>query len=143
MQDLGIFVLEMVDELKLVEKTDVECCGVTPYQGFILMRLLENGPVSMQELSRRMRVAVSTMTRNIDKLEENGYVARTRSNIDARVLHVILTKKGGDTGDLIKHSWQAYFERVEANLGEQKKEVTQALSALLAAIRQAGSCCGD
>jgi len=142
MKTVGELVLQMVNELKLAEKTEVECCGVTPYQGYILMLLLDRGSLSMQELSREMKVAVSTMTRNIEKLELKGFVTRIKSAQDARIIEVSLTARGKATGELISKSWEMYFGRISDLLGKEgEAEVAKAMEKLLSAMRQAGDCC--
>lgn len=142
MDSLIQLVWELATHLKLVEKTEVECCGVTPYQGYLLMQLLESGPASMQDLSRNAGVAVSTMTRNIDKLEEKGLAKRTRSGPDARVAEAALTPAGVKTALKVRESWADYFARVSCNLNaDEKSQVLAGLRALIAAIKKAGNCC--
>lgn len=144
MNRIGKMVWEILDELKLVEKAEVQCCGVTPYQGYILMQLLENNGISMQLLAERMRVAVSTMTRNIDKLEANGLVNRVKSGRDARVLEVVLTDQGRTAGEMVAGLWRGYFARIVQHLEpEEQQWVIRGLEVFLKGIRRAGCCCGD
>lgn len=142
MNRIGEMVWQILDELKLVEKAEVQCCGVTPYQGYLLMQLLEHDRVSMQALAERMRVAVSTMTRNIDKLEAGGLVARVKSGRDARVSEVVLTEQGRQTGEVVAAAWRRYFDRLARLLApEEQQAVVRGLELLLAGIRRAGCCC--
>jgi DNA-binding MarR family transcriptional regulator len=135
-------VWELMAALKLVEKTEVRCCGVTPYQGYILAVLLECGPASMQFLAERMCVADSTMTRNIDKLEKSGMVRRIKSPRDARVINVLLTEKGKITGREVDCSWQDYYRNLVRCLGpEKEKTMMKGLEVLLEGIKMAGTCC--
>lgn len=144
MNRIGRMVWEILDELKLVEKSEVECCGVTPYQGYILMQLINNGSMSMQLLAEKMRVAVSTMTRNIDKLEAKGFVKRVKSDQDARVSEVLLTKEGLEVGQTIAGLWHDYFKRLASHLEpEEQQAVVEGLEILLKGIRKAGCCCED
>ncbi len=48
----------------------------------------------MREISDHLRVAVSTMTGLIDKLEEKGLVRRERTEEDRRIVRISLTEKG-------------------------------------------------
>jgi len=53
---------------------------------------LTNGTVS--EIARRVGVTQSTMSTMLDKLVKKGLTRRVRSDVDRRVLHIHLTKKG-------------------------------------------------
>ena len=139
MDQLGKLVWELVDVLKIVEKSEVECCGVTPYQGYLLMRLLDEDSVTMQDLAQQMGVALSTMTRNIDKLVEKDMAKRQRSHRDARVTEIALTEMGHEIAQTILLSWNTYFAKVNQILGEeQNNQVMLGLQTLLWAVQQAG-----
>ena len=48
----------------------------------------------MREISEHARVAVSTMTGIVDKMEDKGLVKRERNDEDRRIVRVLLTGKG-------------------------------------------------
>ena len=48
----------------------------------------------MSEIARRLSITVSTLTTNMNGLEKKGYIVRTRSVEDKRVVYVTLTEKG-------------------------------------------------
>ena len=142
MNDLGALIWELADSLKLIEKKEVECCGVTPYQGFILMKLLEHNGLAMQDLAKRMNVAVSTMTRNVDKLEEKGVVQRIQATHDARSFEVQLTENGTMVAEQITSSWNDYFNKIKQNMSsDEKEQVQNGMQILIQAIRRTGVCC--
>ena len=51
-------------------------------------------PRNMSEIARRLSITVSTLTTNMNGLEKKGYIVRTRSVEDKRVVYVKLTEKG-------------------------------------------------
>lgn len=51
-------------------------------------------PQSMSVIARRLSITVSTLTTNMNGLEEKGYVIRERSRQDKRMVLVTLTEKG-------------------------------------------------
>lgn len=51
-------------------------------------------PRSMSVIAKKMTVTVSTLTTNMNSLEEKGYIVRERSKTDKRVVLVFLTDKG-------------------------------------------------
>ena len=50
-------------------------------------------PRNMSEIARRLSITVSTLTTNMNGLEKKGYIVRTRSVEDKRVVYVTLTEK--------------------------------------------------
>ncbi len=67
--------------------------GITENQGAILRFLMQYGPQSAIELSKRLYVTPSNMTGIIDRLETKGLISRTRQK-DRRVMDIHLTEKG-------------------------------------------------
>lgn len=51
-------------------------------------------PRNMSEIAKRLLVTVGTLTTNMNGLEKKGYIVRTRSNEDKRVVYITLTEKG-------------------------------------------------
>lgn len=81
-------------EVTLRQASEV-CCGDLTLEQFQTLRALgAPAPLSIGELSTRLRVDLSTMSRNVTVLERNGYLSRARSADDGRVVHVRLTPKG-------------------------------------------------
>ncbi|MGT2930586.1 fatty acid biosynthesis transcriptional regulator FabT [Streptococcus dentasini] len=46
------------------------------------------------DIARELMVTLGTVTTSLNKLERKGYVKRHRSEVDRRVVHLSLTKKG-------------------------------------------------
>lgn len=53
-----------------------------------------NSPKKVSEVAKSLNVTPGTMTVNVDNLEKKGYVTRTRSESDKRVVFLNLTEKG-------------------------------------------------
>jgi DNA-binding MarR family transcriptional regulator len=71
------------------------CCGDLTLEQFQTMRSIDVAEkATIGSLSSEQRVDLSTMSRNVSVLERNGYLLRTRSEDDARVVFVRLTAKG-------------------------------------------------
>lgn len=69
---------------------------LTYTQYIALMVLWEKGSVSVKELGERLYLDSGTLTPLLKNLEKKGYVTRSRSKEDERVLVVQLTQKGMD-----------------------------------------------
>lgn len=68
--------------------------GVTSPQLWVLKTLAQDGDLTLGDLSKRMSVHPSTITRVVDRLEKKGYVIRIRNQRDRRLVKVQLTPKG-------------------------------------------------
>lgn len=67
---------------------------ITPVQGGMLVVVNENPGLTQTELARIMNVEGPTLMQSIDRLEENGYVQRTRRPGDRRSNSLRLTPLG-------------------------------------------------
>jgi DNA-binding MarR family transcriptional regulator len=52
------------------------------------------GSKTMSEVSAELEITMGTLTTAVDKLIKKGYLERSRSNTDRRIVNVNLTKKG-------------------------------------------------
>jgi len=67
---------------------------LTPPQIHALLWLGHDGPLTMGELARRVRVTEKTATGLVDRMERDGHLARARDPEDRRVVRVRLTRGG-------------------------------------------------
>jgi MarR family transcriptional regulator, organic hydroperoxide resistance regulator len=67
---------------------------ITPPQFVALQWLLEEGDLTIGELSNKMYLACSTTTDLVDRMEKNGLVARVKDQHDRRVVRIHLLEKG-------------------------------------------------
>lgn len=74
----------------------VEPYGISPAQYNVLRILRGAGPDGLPTLGVRNRLIEEApgITRVMDKLEEAGHVARTRTKSDRRVVHCVITAQG-------------------------------------------------
>lgn len=64
---------------------------INPAQGRILFVLWQEGPMTINEIARRVSLGKSTLTSGIDGLERRGQVVRVRSKDDRRKILIELT----------------------------------------------------
>lgn len=67
---------------------------LTYTQYITMMVLWEEREINVKELGKRLYLDSGTLTPVLKSLEQKGYVVRTRSSLDERVLNVTLTEKG-------------------------------------------------
>jgi len=74
---------------------DLEKLGLTPPQFYVLATIGYAGGLPSGEIGAKMMVTVSNLTGIVDRLEEKKLASRKRDENDRRVVHVVLTEKGG------------------------------------------------
>ena len=70
--------------------------GLTVSQAFHLISIPHDG-IPMSKLAHKLGLDTSTLTRNIQKLQNLGLIERVHGSYDRRVYNALLTKKGADT----------------------------------------------
>jgi DNA-binding MarR family transcriptional regulator len=81
---------------RLVENAWIETLehqGLT-HAGLIALHLLDGGPLGQKELASLARVQTQTMSRTVERLEREGFVARQADPIDRRRQVVSRTESG-------------------------------------------------
>ena len=68
--------------------------GITFTQYIVLMVLWENDDIPVGKICRKLFLDSGTLTPLLKKMEENGWLTRTRSKKDERSVFIRLTEKG-------------------------------------------------
>lgn len=85
---------------------------ITPPQFVALQWLLENGDMTIGELSNKMYLAFSTTTDLIDRMEKNELVVRVKDDNDRRVVRIHLLPEGGRIIEEVIEKRQKYLAEV-------------------------------
>ena len=72
------------------------------------------------EVAKLMSVTTGTLTRAVDGLVEHGYVVRTRSDKDKRVVYLTLTDRGKAAFEHHKRFHEVMIANAKANLSEEE-----------------------
>jgi len=72
----------------------LEPLGLTYPQYIVLMILWEDAPCTVSHLCERALLNTNTLTPLLKRMEQSGYLTRTRSAEDERVVLVALTTEG-------------------------------------------------
>jgi len=91
---LGYWVHRIIISFKGHLDSRVQTLGIRGPDAMIMLRLGFHGSSSLAELSKLIGHAHTSILRNIDNLEEQGYLIRTPHPQDRRVKIVSLTDKG-------------------------------------------------
>lgn len=70
------------------------CSNITAPQLVCLGAIIERGPITATELSRKMHVSASTVVGILDRLEGKGLIHRERGRQDRRIVYISATPEG-------------------------------------------------
>ncbi len=125
----------------ILEKNTFKLKGFTSSQAYTLLELLENGEVSMREISERMALDCSTMTRNISKLVDLGLVERCSCHSDRRITRISLSELGKKKTLEIKEAFMKHFGQVVCKLPKEKFDIIfEGINLLTEALEKERSC---
>lgn len=154
--DTSVFSSGKVDQLQqlindigryysICDRFCTEQLGITASQGYTLLAIPEAGSITMNELSVKMKLATSTMTRMADQLIQKGMIARQTDPEDRRVVRVDLTENGCSVRAQLKETMQALYSQVLSGIpNEEQDTVLGSLEMLNESIlRVIKSCCGS
>jgi|SRR5699024_2678494 len=95
---------------------------ITAPQFIALQWLLEEGDLTIGELSQKIKLAFSTTTDLVDRMEKNKLVERRRDSNDRRVVRIHLLNEGRDIIHEVIEERQAYLQTVLSDLSTEKVE---------------------
>lgn len=141
--EVGDTIQRMVRVFQLFERDQIKPTGFTISQCYTMIELKKYDSLTMNELSEKMNLNTSTMTRNIDKLVRDGYVIREKHEEDRRVVVVKLTTKGKEASSNLDDNISEYYRKITINLPQDRmNEVLDSVSLLLNAFEKANpNCC--
>jgi DNA-binding MarR family transcriptional regulator len=106
---------------------------LTYLQYMVMMLLWEEAKLNVKELGQRLRLDSGTLTPLLKRLEQKGFVTRSRSKLVERVRIISITKQGR----ALKAKAQDIPEKLACTIGLSKskgKEFKQMCEQLLAAL---------
>ena len=123
-----------------VYKPVLEELGLTYPQYIAIVALWGEDELTVKGLSDKLFLEPSTVTPMLKRLEVMGYLTRTRSTEDERVVHVRLTDAGKKLRDKARGLSQVTFEATGLNVDEFRilqRGITNLRSNLVAAAGDA------
>jgi len=133
---------DLVRYAGLLDRVCTENLNITGSQGYTLLAMPDGERISMNDLSLKMKLAGSTMTRTVDPLVKKGLVDRQPYEEDRRVVQVRLTETGMQAKRQLQETLQWFFLSVMAEIPEgERAQVIQKLEQVNRAIMNAFQCC--
>ena len=100
----------------------------------LLGLLLDQGPLPTGELAAAAGVSPATVSQLVDGLEEDGYVARARSDADRRVVVVELTRQGEEKLAAKRALWRRRWRDALADIESEDLEVAARVLERIASV---------
>ncbi len=133
---------DLVRYSALLDRVCTENLTITGSQGYTLLAIPDRDSISMNDLSLKMRLAGSTMTRMVDALVQKGLADRQPDAEDRRVVRVRLTESGRHAKQQLDEALQTFFLTVMRDIPENERgQVLHSLELLNGAIMTALQCC--
>lgn len=105
--------------------------GLKVTQYYMLVNIARHCNISISELGNIMLLDQSTVTRNINILQKDNYVAITRDINDSRTKTVSITDSGLSKIEEATPIWLQLQENIETDMGTKKfKDLLQTLNQL-------------
>lgn len=124
--------------LKCASSERVLRLGISMAQLHILLTLQRSGEMTMSRLAEVLNVSLSNATGLIDRIEERGFVERTRVPEDRRIVKIRVTPEGSKMLDEVDALSEQLLRSVLGRLGPSKLVgVAQAASALRSTLEVA------
>lgn len=119
-----------VNLLRDARKHDAQS-GLTPERLSILSVLVFTGPKTINQLAEMEQVSAPAITRTVKSLEKLGYVIKSRSKNDQRVVYVAATRKSQQTlEDARKFRVKEIANRLQSLDSNQMQQIQNAINIL-------------
>jgi DNA-binding MarR family transcriptional regulator len=135
--ELRNLLFDVARMVRLQEKEVIGFCGMTPQQAYTLHRLSKTPGIAMQDLSTVTGVTVSTISRNVDKLERAGLVSKEKNGSDGREVSLYLTELGSERVEQLRLSYYRFVEQIASKLDDgEATTMIEGLRILLRVCRE-------
>lgn len=104
------------------------------------MELSLDQPLSQSELVQRLGLEKSSISRLVQILANRGWIERSRSPTDRRLVQIVLSSAGQKAAQALSEARKQKFERVLACIPmERQQAVSEAITILVSAIHESQS----
>jgi len=135
-QELQELTHDVVRVFQLLDREEKSRFGVTMTQSYTLQSIQSSEKMTMNQLSERMGLATSTMTRIVDNLVRDGYIERIRDEADRRLVFVTLTSDGDKLAEELRQCTWGCFTNIVDNISrEERNSVLEGIRVFLEALK--------
>jgi len=120
-------------------KSEALCCGVTMAQCHAIMEIGEAGELNLKDLSARLGLDNSTLSRTVESLVQDGLAERTPSQEDRRATIIRLNEKGRAARDRINTTGNQICQNMFRSIPREKHD--QLIESLSIIAKLLTGCC--
>lgn len=103
-----------------IMKKEIEGIKASEKHFLWMMANINDGkPVMPSEISKKIGVTMGAISHHVNALEEEGFIERTASAEDKRVIYLTLTEKGKDMVQKIKDIYWKQIRNIVTTLGDK------------------------
>ena len=139
-EELSQFIIDYIEEVKELLSSDLwenVFLNCSKNEVLIFWLLYRREEVNMTEVADYIHVPLNTATGIINRMEKNGFVVRTRSTEDRRVVHISFSEKGAAQFDALLSEMVRYGLQVVNSLTGEEMELLRNMTAkVLEVLRQ-------
>lgn len=127
MQRISQTIIELFHYFRVYRERKFEPLGLKAVHARYLLEICRNPGITQDKLSACLKIDKSNVARQMLTLEENGYVRRSTSAADRRVLCLTATEKTQEILPQIEEIYNNWEAAVQQRLGQQEKQTLQQL----------------
>ena len=125
----------------LQTKSEALCCGVTMAQCHAILEIGAAGELNLKDLSARLGLDNSTLSRTVESLVQDDLAERTPSREDRRATVIRLNEKGRAAHDRINSTWNGICRDMFRSIPREKhNQLIESVSILADLL---SGCCRD
>lgn len=139
-EELSQFIIDYIEEVKELLSSDLwenVFLNCSKNEVLIFWLLYRREEVNMTEVADYIHVPLNTATGIVNRMEKNGFIVRTRSEEDRRVVHISFSEKGIAQFDALLSEMVRYGLQVfNALTGEEMDLLRNMTAKVLEVLRQ-------
>lgn len=140
--EAGELMQRLVRTLQMFERATLTRHGFTFSQSYTILNLHQGNVLTMNELSSKMNLDTSTMTRIVNRLLRDQYVHRERNPEDRRVVFIRLTEKGERAAEELAGEVREFYRRIISEIPQgEVEQVFSSVQLLLSAFERVRPLC--
>ncbi len=134
--ELRELIRQLERKLGILQESQQSCCGcISMAQCHALVEIGRAEKISLNDLSDKLNLDSSTMSRTVNKLVANDLVKRNIDPADRRYITISLTPKGESHFHSIESDRNSHFQKIYESIPVSKqKQVLESLQLLNEAL---------
>ncbi|MCU9534236.1 MarR family winged helix-turn-helix transcriptional regulator [Streptococcus sp. CSL10205-OR2] len=128
------YLVDIFNKVLIIEETSLKSSqfsDVSLKEMHTIEIIGKSNRVTPSDIARELLLTLGTVTTSLNKLEAKGYIERTRSQLDRRVVYLTLTKKGRLLDRLHQKFHKSMVTHIVAGMDAQDVDVlTRGLGSL-------------